>query len=552
MEGVKKKRILLAAIGSCVHTAGVLNFVTLAEKAGYGTRFLGPAVALDDLVAAIREYRPDIVGVSYRLTSASARSLFQRLQMFIAGNSDLQAARWILGCTNPVRSVAERTGIFEAIFSGSSASDDVRVFLQGRHTSLGTKTYPQGLIQRIVWKEPFPLIRHHFGLPDFDETLKGVATIAESKVLDVISVGPDQNAQGAFFHPDEMVDYLEGDGGVPLRDRSQLEALYTASRRGNYPLLRCYSGTRDLLRWAEMLSDTIHNAWCATPLVWYSVLDGRSKRPLLEAISENQSNFAWHAKNDIPVEVNESHHWSLRGAHDTIAVAMAYLAAYNAKAFGVRHYISQYMLNTPLGTSPKMDIAKMLAEIEMIESLQDENFRTIREIRPGLLSYPEDMDMGKGQLAASIYTGMMLNPNIVHVVGFCEADHAATSADIIESCKIARRVVADSLLGLPDPRSDNTIITRKNELMSEASILIHTIASLGSGRSGNPLTDPQSYVDAVRLGILDAPGLKGNSIARAKSETGMIDGKCMAIDSDSGEPVCEKKRLEQLSIAVEL
>ncbi|HOJ22917.1 MAG TPA: methionine synthase, partial [Armatimonadota bacterium] len=89
----------------------------------------------------------------------------------------------------------------------------------------------------------------------------------------------------------------------------------------------------------------------------------------------------WYAERGLPVEVNEAHHWSLREAHDAVAVAMAYLAAYNARSVGVRHYIAQYMFNTPAGTYAAMDLAKMLAKIELIESLHTEQFTTYRQVR---------------------------------------------------------------------------------------------------------------------------------------------------------------------------
>lgn len=126
-----------------------------------------------------------------------------------------------------------------------------------------------------------------------------------------------------------------GAGGVPIRSKEDLIGFKEASRAGNYPMLRIYSGTRDLVAWAEMSRETINNAWGAVPLCWYSVLDGRSKRTPVEAIRENQEAMRWYGKNDIPLEVNEAHHWSLRDAHDAIAVVMAYLAAYNAKAMGL-------------------------------------------------------------------------------------------------------------------------------------------------------------------------------------------------------------------------
>jgi hypothetical protein len=84
------------------------------------------------------------------------------------------------------------------------------------------------------------------------------------------------------------------------------------------------------------------------------------KRTIEEAVAENQSVMRWYAERNIPVEVNESHQWSLRDAHDSLAVAMAFLAAWNARRAGVRYYVSQYMFNNPPGTSAEMDIAKCL------------------------------------------------------------------------------------------------------------------------------------------------------------------------------------------------
>ena len=540
-------KILGAVIGSCVHVAGVLRFLTLAEDDGHETVFLGPAIPIDELINKVKKHDPDVVGVSYRLSPASAANLLADLKQAVI-KSGLETKRWILGCTAPIKPIAKKIELFEIIFTGFSTDEDSLAFLRERSRMQLKNKNPQDVMTRQAVKRPIPLIRHHFGLPSIEETTKGIAKISEASILDVISIGPDQNAQESFFRPNEMNESLIGDGGVPIREAEDLQKLFEASRRGNYPLLRCYSGTRDLISWAKLLKDTINNAWGATPLLWYSELDGRSKRSLEEAIAENQQNHRWHAHHNIPLEINEPHHWSLRSAHDTIAVAMAYLSAYNAKSTGIKHYVAQYMMNTPLGTSPKMDLAKMLAKIELVESLHDHRFSSLRQVRPGLFSYPPDLNQGKGQLASSVYTGMMLNPHIVHVVGFCEANHAATAEDIIESCKIARRVIHDCLLGTPNPLSDSEVLRRKNELGRDAKLLIAAIHSLGDENSVNPLIEAETYVQAVKVGVLDAPHLRNNPIAKGQLRTKMIDGACIAIDSDN--PIDEIERLRQLGLDV--
>ncbi len=54
---------------------------------------------------------------------------------------------------------------------------------------------PQAAVERITWKAPFPLLRHHFGLPTVEATVEGIGQIAEARVLDVVSLGIDQDAQ---------------------------------------------------------------------------------------------------------------------------------------------------------------------------------------------------------------------------------------------------------------------------------------------------------------------------------------------------------------------
>ncbi len=69
------KTIVAGALGECVHVAGVMNFLRLAEAAGWRTIFLGPAVPVDKFLNAIRREKADLVGVSYRLTPATGERL---------------------------------------------------------------------------------------------------------------------------------------------------------------------------------------------------------------------------------------------------------------------------------------------------------------------------------------------------------------------------------------------------------------------------------------------------------------------------------------------
>ncbi|MFX0168276.1 MAG: cobalamin B12-binding domain-containing protein [Candidatus Hodarchaeota archaeon] len=551
---LKKKLIVAASMGNCVHVAGPLNFLSLAKARGYRTLFLGPATPIETIVQRVEEANAQVVGLSYRLTPKVGSQLVTELSKKVQ-ERNLTNRTWIFGGTTPVVNEVRKVGFFDVCFDGESTDEDVLTFLatdcnpskySKQQKQEQAALYASTLIDRLAQRKPWPVIRHHFGLPNLEETIKGVRVIAEAKCLDIISIGPDQNAQQYFFRPNEMQARLEGAGGVPIRTEKDLDDLYATSKCGNYPLLRCYSGTQDLLKWSKLLQKTIKNAWSATPIHWYSVLDGRSTRPLDRAIQENIQNIAWHGTIGVPVEINEPHHWSLRQAHDTIAVASAYWSAFIAKAVGVQDYIVQMMLNTPLGTSPAMDLAKMWATLALVESLTDETFRVHRQVRTGLFSLPVDMDAAKGQLAASMYTGMMLKPEIVHVVGFCEADHAATAQDVIESCRIVRHVIKECLQGVPNPFLDPKVIKRRDQLVSEATFLLEILMQLSDSTTKHPLLNPETYTRAIDHGILDAPGLKGNPHAQGNLQTRMVEGACYAID-DRGELMKEEQRLSEIT-----
>jgi methanogenic corrinoid protein MtbC1 len=55
------KTVVAGALGECVHVAGVMNFLRLAEAAGWRTVFLGPAVPLDELIAAAKREQADLM-----------------------------------------------------------------------------------------------------------------------------------------------------------------------------------------------------------------------------------------------------------------------------------------------------------------------------------------------------------------------------------------------------------------------------------------------------------------------------------------------------------
>ncbi len=472
------KTVVAAAIGECVHVAGVMNFLRLAEANGWRTVFLGPAVPVKEVLAVAKREKAELVGVSYRLTPETG----ERLLAEFAEEADelrAQGVKFYFAGTPPVAERARAMGFFSAVFDGSEQVEDVLASLkEGPVEGRVEVAYPDTALERIRWKAPYPILRHHFGLPTMQASLEGVAQIADARVLDVISLGVDQDAQENFFHPERQNPRRTGAGGVPVRSAEDYRALYLASRRGNYPLMRTYSGTDDFIRQAEVFVETIHNAWCAIPLFWFNQMDGRGPWDVAGSIREHQKVMAWYGERGIPVELNEPHHWGMRDAPDVVCVVSAYLAAYNAKAFGVKDYIAQLMFNSPPGLSDAMDLAKMAAMLRLIAPLESADFHIWRQTRTGLLSYPLQPDAARAHLAASIYLQMALRPHIVHIVGHTEADHAATGQDVIEAARMARRAIDNSLRGAPDMLADPAVQQRIETLVIEAEFTLGAIRAL--------------------------------------------------------------------------
>jgi hypothetical protein len=161
------------------------------------------------------------------------------------------------------------------------------------------------------------------------------------------------------------------------------------------------------------------------------------------------------------------------------------------------------------------------------------------------MSYPVDPDYAKGQLAASVYLQMALKPSIVHVVGYVEAHHAAAPEEVIESCKMARKVISNCLYGIPDMTTDPEVQRRKDELVEEAMVIVEAIKRLGRGKAKDPLTDPDVLARAVKIGLLDAPQLKGNPFACGQVRTRIINGANYAVDEE-GNILSEKERVRRI------
>ncbi len=544
-----QKKILGACLKECVHVLGILNFFRMAERMDYETNFLGPAVPIETIIKEINQYKPQIVAISYRLTPANGVKYVNQFVERIKQNN-LGDRMFILGGLPDLIKKFREKDFFDAFFEGGETHDEVLPILKGfnSRTKSERRQRATDLVSRIEFNKPYPILRAHFGLKDLDQTFKGIKELSQSKVLDIISIAPDQAAQEWLQKPDILKEKSKGSGGAPIRSQQDLAKMDELRKdpTGNYPLLRIYSGTQDLIKNGNLFHKTINNAWAAIPVFWYSELDGRGPSKLKSAIKEHFDAIEWHANHDIPVEINDPHQWGLRMAPDHLVVADAYLSAYIAKKLGVKNYVEQMMFNTPPGNSYGMDFARVLAMWDIVQPLIDEDFNIIKETRAGLAYLSPRDTAAKGQLVASTMIQMAIQPDIMHIVSFCEGNHAARPEDIIESCKLVKNVIHDSLFGLPNLAEDPNVLSRKKELLSQARYLLSNLYYYGLEMGyKDPFLSVEFLTHIVEKGIFDAPQLRDNNAALGVMKTRIIDGKCVMVDGN-GNKLLEQQRLENL------
>lgn len=417
-------------------------------------------------------------------------------------------------------------------------------------------------ITRIKESE-MPVLRSHFGIPDktIIPTVEGIKELAEARVLDEISLGSSDLSQRYFGHP-EMFEILKNDGGVPYKDYSDLVALYQASRYGNFPGVKPYCHVTDLVNFVDqcLSAGMLKGVHQAVPLYWFNELDGRGPAIVRDSIKEHFAAVKKLASCGIPVEMNDPNQWSSRLAHDTVIVTSYALISAVMTMCGVENMVLQMQFNKPKETGDYADLAKMSAGLEMARkiSLGRKNPASIfRETRTGIESLSSDMNLAKRQLARSTFLQMCMNPHIIHIVSYCEANYAARPADIIDSSKLIRRAVRIFRANQEDIMKEvNSPIVkeRKEYLINESSYLVNEIAKLNPKYQPCTIENVAQYVgdenviaSSIEKKYMSAPGIvnekyKGDFITKPM-KYGMIN---LVDDYNNPRIISERERINKL------
>lgn len=438
-------------------------------------------------------------------------------------------------------------------------------------------------LPRRISESRMPILRTHFGVPaaSIKPTAEGIAKLAQLRVIDEISLGSSDLSQRYFGRPEEFA-RRKNDGGVPYKTFDDLVELAEATRRGNFPSIKPYAHVVDLVGFIDtcIKAGMLTGAHQAIPLYWFNELDSRGPMTVPESIREHLAAVRRLAQLGIPVEMNDPNQWSSRWAHDTLICADYGLIAAVMLNAGARDLVLQMQFNKPRETGDLADLAKMTASLELVNELLPrgpDRPRIWTQTRTGVGYFDPDPDTARFQLARSTFLQMMISPHIIHVVSYCEADHAATVKDIVESSKLVRRCVRifkqhepELTKYLRDPLGNaSPVVERREFLLKEARFLLQGIARLGQGSDivrpvsravdGSnlrllvpSLSRARTLNEALRRGYLAAPGIfhpaypAGRRLITGPTQNGFID----CLDLQEGKRASVMKEEARLSSLV--
>jgi len=540
----KKRRVMVGAIGKCVHNLGVENFADWMESKGIGYVVvkLGPAVPIQEVINKIREARPEVVGVSMRLGDLHLdeliREFVEAATKYGLGPRE-SGIRYSYGGLRPAANLVramtgvpieedrfirdserhydlaavaaeykkkpEFQGFFELIADDFISMEELEQFALKKASAreLLKIKWSDTLIERIQQVrdlENRPIIRAHIGVAaeTVEPTVQAIEKLADAGAFEIVSLAPDQTSQellAKFIRGEEdPIKYLAGQGGTPIRTVEDLTRLKAASQRGNFPMMRIYTGTDELVALAELWEKHLNICFPAVPIFFYNELDGRGPISIRDSFDEHFRAIEFWAKLGKPCEINDPHQWGLRYASDDMQVTDHVICAIIALKKGIKQYVMQMMFELPPDISAMDDLAKMKAAYELVEPLTHHfDFNIIKETRSGLPGFPPNLNQAKGHLAFGIYTQLYMEPDILHVVTHSEAHHEASANDIIESCEITKQVCWDFAMGkMPQIWDDAPMKARIAELKQGSMYnLLH--AALVGGYSG-PVT-PENFWD---------------------------------------------------------
>ena len=598
-------------LGNDPHTLGIFNAGKIAQKARINFMLVPTDISDDEKFRIIKEQDPLYLGLSYRLSPEKAVEELKRFLIKLDEYNLLQGRKLCFGALLPtlkevhilgldtkyhielmgsypdLDKTTRETAYFFGLKDGKILEEVVKEIHDEnepkrieildelaksvieydkyllekpleRPSDKALEYFPQRMKESAI-----PVIRSHFGVPDdtIFPTIEGIREIANSGAVDEISIGSSDLSQRYYGQPDKFIE-LKNDGGVPYQDINDLRLLALAAKTGNFPSLKPYCHVSNIVGFIDdcLTVGMLKGAHQAIPLFWFNELDGRGDMTLEESVDAHLEGVKYLAQKGIPVEMNDPNQWSSRFVHDTLfVVSYALISSVMFKA-GVKDIVLQCQFNKPATTGDYADLGKFTAVKRVVESLRPigNKANVYYEARSGIEHFSTDLEKAKYQLARSVLLQMLIEPSILHLVSYCEADHVATANDVIESSKILRcaaHTFQNNELDIKKAVDWNIVNERADFLYKEAMVVLYELVALAVRDKSIDthslylyLSEPSVLKKAVQYRYMTAPGIAGKKYANKDiltkvTEYGFLN--CYEIWEDK-KPMNEAKRIRKL------
>ncbi len=601
-------------LGYDPHTLGIFNAGKIAKKAGLGFKLVPADTTDEEKLRIIKEENPQFLGLSYRLSPEKAVSELKKFLELLERNNLLgikDGRKICFAGLMPSLNAVHSIGLddrYSLSLMGSSANLDDTTRRTAAFFGVTTESEMETIVEQIhkeneperialldqiakrvidrdeyLVEEPLkkpslkaleyfpqrmaestiPVIRSHYGVPadSVFPTVEGIKKIAENGAVDEISIGSSDLSQRYYGNPLKFKE-LKNDGGVPYKDINDLKLLSLAAKTGNFPSLKPYCHVRDITGFIDdcLSVGMLKGAHQAIPLFWFNELDGRGDMNLEDSIDAHIEGVNYLVKKGIPVEMNDPNQWSSRFVHDTLFVVSYALIASIMFNAGSKDIVLQCQFNKPATTGDYADLGKFMAAKRVIEDLRPtgSDANIYYECRSGIEHFSTDLCKAKFQLPRSVLLQMIINPSILHLVSYCEADHVATADDIIESSKILRHAVHLFKENEKDIKSAvkwDVVNARAEFLYNEVMVVLRELAALSVGSKVinthelyKIISKPDVLKKAMLYKYMTAPGIAGKRFANPDiltkvTEYGYLD--CYENWEDL-KPMPEAKRIAKL------
>jgi len=299
---------------------------------------------------------------------------------------------------------------------------------------------------------------------------------------------------------------------APPVSHEELSAIWHAAR----PMLIAFEAKDgDSVSIARTLEDRIDIAWHDLPLWRSTVLDGQDPDSARGDLRRQFEVLGFIAGTDKPARYDLARRLASVLGDDLAYVLSGLVAAKAAKAAGIRKFILQAPLGTPMNGSGIRELARAKALLHSVRELEDGDFKVYLEAGARSGGIPPDPEEAKARLAAvaammdDIEPNDSSSPPLIDISACPEWFSPADPEAINESIRITRHALSEyrrlrASRGVEDMSSNPQVLAVTSALLRDA----HSAAAAIESSIDLPY-EPEGLYEIMASGFLDSADESG-------------------------------------------